>query len=576
MKFPHRLLAVFAVGLFLLGACCSARAAEPAQDSASPQGETTGDDSLAAQPTHTIILPGPLRSFLRMAGISQEITPSDVLPLLARNAFLYGHQLGKPTEYMVLADRYVQQARELQPLAGPDGMIRVAGCGDVDALIRVLGYQFEQGCSRDSTTLATANAERAFLTVDSGFPLTKLEQALQQGTPFAYAFPRTRIPILFAEKDWLALVPSKQRTSGNLLDLLMNDENVDRLYSGLAKLDPQTRLALYRSPGLKRLLFYGPVLDFYGSRLCIRSGAVFVPGGEAAERSWQELVGASPRSPGEFVTRLLAKDQGWLAAYFDALARVSPEQQARLVQGGRLKALYEAYRSAIPSPGAATSVFPRNSNLLLLLTRLQWDAAGDPLIPGNLSVWQEVFARENKLHHGHDWAKHFVGTDSPERFLEALVAYSNVVTADGPWQIYLTLSAIDGAKPPGKHLSNDTARLLAAKYCRTEQLVSDLRGIPCTGRCVDRRFCRNGRSNRRHFESGAAVECPGSFPGRNRNLADSGAATTDRRQRSEFFLARRDKAVCRNLIVGPAFRRGAQVAAVHRGCRGRQGGLDAG
>ena len=58
----------------------------------------------------------------------------------------------------------------------------------------------------------------------------------------------------------------------------------------------------------------------------------------------------SSHSPGEFVIRLLAKDQGWLAAYFDALARVSPEQQARLTQGNRLKNLYDG----IPGGGVPT------------------------------------------------------------------------------------------------------------------------------------------------------------------------------------------------------------------------------
>jgi hypothetical protein len=32
------------------------------------------------------VIAGPLRSFLRMAGISQKITPEEVLPLLSRNA----------------------------------------------------------------------------------------------------------------------------------------------------------------------------------------------------------------------------------------------------------------------------------------------------------------------------------------------------------------------------------------------------------------------------------------------------------------------------------------------------------
>src|SRR6202034_3377664 len=259
--------------------------------------------------------------------------------LVARNAVLYGRQMGKKTEYLVLEDRYVHQARELQPLAVSNGEIRVTGCGDVAPLIQVLGYQFENGCSHDSATLITANAERAFLTLDSGFPLTKLEQSLQQGAPFTYAYPATRVPILFHEDDWLSLLPAKDRAGATLLDLLLNDQDAHRLYTAMSRLDPETRHALFQSPGLKRLLFYAPVLDFYGSRLCIRSGAVVVPGGDAAAPAWEELVGVSPHSPGDFVIRLLAKDQGWLAAYFDALARVSPEQQARLTQGNRLKNL---------------------------------------------------------------------------------------------------------------------------------------------------------------------------------------------------------------------------------------------
>lgn len=474
MKQTHRLLILFAVAVAFLLADCFAHyaiagepiAASAVASSAADTGPpaSAGDEQATSHPVQTIIIPGPLRSFLRMAGISQESKPADVLALLARNAFLYGHQLGKRTEYLILEDRYVQEARQLQPLATSDGAIRVAGCGDVEPLINVLGYQFEDGCGPKGATLITSNAERAFLTLDSGFPLTRLEQSLQQGTPFTYNYPATRIPILFHEDDWLAMLPTKQRAGETLLDLLLNDQNADRLYSALARLDPETRTALFRSPGLKRLLFYAPVLDFYGGRLCIRNGVVQLPGGDAAASAWESLVGASPNAPGEFVTRLLAKDQGWLAAYFDALARVSPEQQARLTQGDRLKRLYEAYRSGVPTVDAASSVFPRNPTLLLLLTRLQWDAAGEPLVPGNLSVWQEVLARERKLHHTRDSARSPGSAQSPEGVLESIVASSSIVTLDGPAQVYLIVSAIDGARPANQRLSSDTARLLAAKY----------------------------------------------------------------------------------------------------------------
>lgn len=464
MKQPHRFSTVFAAATVLLFASCFARFTAAAPPADSGQGASVGDESAIVQPAQTVIVPGPLRSFLRMAGISQESKPEEVLPLLARNAFLYGHQTGKKTEYLLLEDRYVHEARELEPLAVSDGAIHVTGCGDVGPLIDVLGYQFENGCNQKDATLITANAERAFVTLDSGFPLTKLEQSLQHGSPFTYAYPATRIPILFREEDWLALLPAKQRAGQTLLDLLLNDLNADRLYSAMARLDPETRMALFHSPGLKRLLFYAPALDFYGSRLCIRKGAVVLPGGDTADHAWADLVGASPHSPGEFVTRLLAKDHGWLAAYFDALARVSPDQQARLAQGDRLKSLYEAYRSGVPNVDASSSVFPRNSTLLLLFARLQWDASGEPIVPGAPGVWQEVLAREKKPHDARDWTRQYESPQTPEGVLESMVAYSSVAAVDTPTEMYLVLSAIDSARPAGKRLSSDTARLLAAKY----------------------------------------------------------------------------------------------------------------
>jgi hypothetical protein len=413
----------------------------------------------------TVIIPGPLRSFLRMAAISQEATPGEVLPLLARNAFLYGFEDGKRTEFLALAGRYVHFARELQALAGADGAIRVSGCADAGKLIRILGYKFERGCSPKDASLMALDAERAFLTVDSGFPLTQLEEALQKGTSFAYAFPATRVPILFSEKAWTALVPAKERSGATLLDMLLNDQNTDRLYSAMARLDPGTRLALFQSPGLKRLFAYAPVLDFYGSRICIRSGAVVVPAGDAAEQSWLGLAGASPRSPGDFVYHLLARDQGWLAAYFDALSRVSPAQQARLAEGDRLKRLYEAYRSGTPGVGAGIGVFPRNSDLLLLFTGLRWDANGEPLVPGNLDLWREVLARSDKTNHLRRGSKYLRKANNPESLLEALVANSNVVDNCGPLQVYQMLNAIDGAKAPGR-LSDAAAGLLAGNFSR--------------------------------------------------------------------------------------------------------------
>ena len=333
----------------------------PRTNTAAPP--STASPSTAATSTpvplkaETIIIPGPLRSFMRMAAISQKVSADDVLPLLARNVYMQGYQNGAQTEFLILLDRYVHQARELQILAGPSSTIRVASCDDAGTLVQILGYRLREGCGQKNVFLETANPERAFLTIDSGFPLTELEEALQRGTPFTYSYPVTRVPVLFTEKDWITLGIGDRKNYGSVVDVLINDPAIARLYWALAKNDAETRTALEQSLGLRRLLPVAASLDFYGSQISIRSGHVIVPGGANAEPAWKELVGASPDSPGDFVSHMLMKDGGWLAAYFDVLSRVSQTQQEHLTEAPRLKHLYEAFRAPGSDADATRGVF---------------------------------------------------------------------------------------------------------------------------------------------------------------------------------------------------------------------------
>jgi hypothetical protein len=477
MRLPLRSLAALSVGLLCLGRSYCEPAVQSQQVSTSSPVLVNGSPEEALPAVQTTVIPGPLRSFLRMAGISQQIPPEDVLPMLARNVTLWGHENGRETEFLILLSRYVQLGRELQALAGSDGTIRVGDCGDAVRLIQILGYQFQHSCGLKDASLITSNAERAFLTVDSGFPLTALEQALQNHTAFAYDFPGTPVPILLTEKEWVELGSGK-KTGGNLLDILIHDPNVDRLYAAMARMDEPTRLALVRSPGLRKLLPDSAVLDFYGSQICIHSGTISVPGGPNAEHNWQELVGASPNSPGEFVSHLLAKDRGWLAAYFDVLSRVGPVQQAHLTESPRLKLLYEAYKSAVLNDNAAAGVFPKNAELLLLFTRLQWDQSGMPEVPGNPEAWKDIFARDAKTIGSREWTKHARTFDTPDHLLEDMVVMSNVETDIGPLQVYLTLSTIDGGRPLEKRLSVDTVRLLAGSFTRFNNWYSIFAEFP--------------------------------------------------------------------------------------------------
>src|ERR1700676_4179342 len=127
---------------------CWGSYAEVCAQNATPSGPASSGASvppLSPAPGATVAVPGPIRSFLRMAAISQKVSPDEIAPLLARNIFLLCYEgpqnQARETEFLILLNRYVQQARELVVLAGPTGVIHVSNCEDAKPLLQVLGYR---------------------------------------------------------------------------------------------------------------------------------------------------------------------------------------------------------------------------------------------------------------------------------------------------------------------------------------------------------------------------------------------------------------------------------------------------
>jgi hypothetical protein len=108
----------------------------------------------------------------------------------------------------------------------------------------------------------------------------------------------------------------------------------------------------------------------------VRNGKAVVPGGARAEKTWTDLLGVAPDKPGAFFERLVAKDDGWMASYFDALLRITYNPANGpvlnyLTEPERLKRFYTAIRGRVTSPGPARPVFRSNTDMLLLTTRLR-------------------------------------------------------------------------------------------------------------------------------------------------------------------------------------------------------------
>jgi hypothetical protein len=417
------------------------------------------------KPLPAINIPGPLRSFARMAALSPDLAPEDLLSALARNVVTNGYQAAgndglDQTEYLKLVIRYLSQARELEKLTGADHKINIATCDSPQTadLLRVLGYRMRGGCGSE-VVLETVNATRAFLTIDSGFPLADLETALRTNQPFVYDFRPAVIPVLYGPEYWMS---AREKQSGDFIDFFLSDPSLCRLYLGMSKLDPDTAAALKEAIPVARIRAYAHVLDFYGAMFEIRGGKAVVPGGARSEKAWGELAGASPDKGAAFFEKLIVRDDGWLASYFDALLRASVPVRNYLTEPERLKRFYAALRGKVTSPGPARPVFRANTDMMLLTTRLRIDADGKPFIPGDTAVWRNLFMNHPHGKYDGKLTKSAAGWKDPDDVLEALFGLCRKSVENEPLKIFMALSDMNRFR--AKPLATATVDRLARDY----------------------------------------------------------------------------------------------------------------
>ncbi|HLK64051.1 MAG TPA: hypothetical protein VKU19_11460 [Bryobacteraceae bacterium] len=394
----------------------------------------------------TATIPGPLRSFARMAAISPDASPDDVLPALARNVVTNGYQAShsndalEQTEYLKLVHRYLSQAHELSKLAGEQQVIKIENCESttVAELIRILGFRMRGGCGSE-VVLETVNAARAFLTTDSGFPVNDLEQALRTNRPFTYDYHPSQVTVIFGTDYWIG----NAKEPVDFLETFLSDPAVCRLYLGLSKLDRETADALRKNDSYTRLKAFAHVLDFFGGMFEIRDGKAVIPGGPRATAAWTDLAGVSPEKGAEFFDKLMAKDDGWLASLYDALARIHGPVQEYLTDPSRMKRFYTAVRGRITSPGPARPVFRSNTDMMLLTTRLRLNPDGKPHIPGSLEVWKNLFVNHPQGKYDGKLTRLANTWKEPDDVLEALFALCRKAVENEPLKIFMAVSDLD-------------------------------------------------------------------------------------------------------------------------------------
>jgi hypothetical protein len=245
-------------------------------------------------------IPGPLFSFRRMAALSSDQAPEELLPALARNVMTSGYRASRgadsmeQTEYLKLLLQYLSQARELLQFAGEDKAIDVPQCESAETaqLLKILGFRLRNECGPEAV-LETVNPSRAFLSIDSGFPLADLEQAYRAGQPFRFPYESAQLPVLWGEEYWIAA--ARRKPQGGLVDALLADPALARLHVAVTKIHGPTALVLKEKIDAQRLKDYAHVLDFFGGMFEIRDGKAVYAGGPRSEGNSMRCSGRSTK-----------------------------------------------------------------------------------------------------------------------------------------------------------------------------------------------------------------------------------------------------------------------------------------
>jgi hypothetical protein len=227
-----------------------------------------------------------------------------------------------------------------------------------------------------------------------------------------------------------------------------------------------------------RLKAYSHVLDFYGGMFEIRDGKAMVPGGQRSAAAWGELAGAAPDQGTAFLDKLMAKDDGWLASLFDALARIRGPASEYLTEPARIKRFYSAVRGRITSPGPARPVFRANTDMMLFTTRLRLDPNGKPHIPGGIDVWKNLFVNHPQGKYDGKLTRLATTWKEPDDVLEALFALCRKTVENEPLKIFMALSDVERNRiTPLEAASVDRLAREYRTYGHQYQLFSESRTL---------------------------------------------------------------------------------------------------
>jgi len=183
----------------------------------------------------------------------------------------------------------------------------------------------------------------------------------------------TRLPLLFDEAAWSAIVPGKK--SDALFERFLKHPEAMRLYLALSNCSQEAARALIETVEPAKLLESSEILHLAGSDLQFENGVLLFPGDR---KSWISLLKAGPESAAPIDA--LLRHQGMPLLFYSSVAAAPLEVQEYMTASPqRLKSYYEVLKAYDDGRCCGTTVTAVAQDFPRILKLLKADSSG--LVP---------------------------------------------------------------------------------------------------------------------------------------------------------------------------------------------------
>lgn len=348
-----------------------------------------------------VLIPGGVRLLSHLSGIGGPEDPGEYMIAFARavvqrSLFAAEKQWNEFSERLI--EHYDRLLRIRKPFAltheGTEIVLSVESQKarqQTQQILDLLGYRLRQSRGRISieAQAKSSRAKRQNLAAALDLDDRELEESLDGKRPYRFRIVDEFAPVVLGDKVWEAALQRHVNPLG-FAGMLLKEPEMARLFAGLSSAGPAAARALLASFAMRRLAGdYGMLVYLYGPVMSLdEQGRCAVPGGEGAERIWEELAGASPRDGPRFLEALLKKDRGMVLAYFAALHGATAGRQRWFLQSPERAKLFYRLMKDSPEWDGQGARQVRDSPILSLLRELPLDEEGGVRFPGGAQVWQ--------------------------------------------------------------------------------------------------------------------------------------------------------------------------------------------